>query len=255
MRDFFSNLGIKALRGIYDLGCISILFVKVLKIVIMTPPRRNNIIIQMYQIGVLSLPVVLITGAFTGMVLAVQSFYQFHQISLETAVGILVGLSMTNELGPVLTALMVTGRVGASMTAELGTMNVTEQIDALRSLATNPLQYLIAPRIIACIALLPLLTICSVFIGIVGGYTVGVKMLGINATFFAKNLLHYTEVSDLMTGLIKSVYFGVIIAFVSCYKGFTTSGGAEGVGKATTQTVVIASITILIVDFFLSLIL
>jgi phospholipid/cholesterol/gamma-HCH transport system permease protein len=209
----------------------------------------------MYKIGVLSSPVVLITGAATGMIIAIQTYYQLHQLTIESVVGIIVGLSMTNELGPVLTGLMVAGRVGAAMSAELGTMKVTEQVDALYTLATSPTKYLIVPRFIASILLIPILTICSIFVGIVGGYLVGVKMLGINSVFFLKNLRQYTDVSDLCNGIIKSLFFALIVVMVGCYKGFTTEGGAEGVGKSTTDSVVISCITILIVDFFLSIVL
>jgi len=218
-------------------------------------PDRKLLMKQFYQVGVLSLPVVLLTGGFTGMVLAVQSYYQLHKVTLDTAIGILVGLSMTNELGPVLTALMVAGRVGASMAAELGTMRVTEQIDALQVMACDPIRYLMVPRFLACLFMVPLLTVFSIFIGIMGGYYVGVKLLHINQTFFMTNMLDFTEIYDLLSGLIKSVFFAMLIVTISCYKGFTTEHGAEGVGKATTQAVVFSCISILISDFFLSIIL
>lgn len=249
------SLGRRTITFTNHLGSISIMLWDALRYIVKNPPHPRIIYEQMYKIGVLSLPVVLLTGVATGMILAVQTYYQLHKLTIESAVGIIVGLSMTNELGPVLTALMVAGRVGAAMAAELGTMKVTEQIDALYTLATSPIKYLIVPRFIASIVMIPLLTICSIFIGIVGGYIVGVKMLGINSTFFMKNLREYTGGTDLANGIVKSVFFALIIVLVGCYKGFTTEGGAEGVGKATTDAVVIASITILIVDFFLSIIL
>ncbi|MBN1522615.1 MAG: ABC transporter permease [Candidatus Aureabacteria bacterium] len=220
-----------------------------------SPPRFRIIIQQLYEIGYRSLPVVAITGAFTGMVLAVQSFYQFHQISMETAIGILIGLSMTNELGPVLTALMVAGRVGASMAAQLGTMKVTEQVDALETLAVDPVGYLVVPRLIAGIFMIPILTVFSIFIGILGGYGISVYLLKINKTFFMSNMLDYTKAEDLCNGLIKSVVFAVLIIVISCYKGMTAGHGAEGVGRATTEAVVASCISILITDFFLSIIL
>lgn len=210
---------------------------------------------QLYQVGVKSLPVILLTGAFTGMVLAIQAYYEFHKITMETAIGILVGLSMTNELGPVLTGLMISGRVGASMAAELASMRVTEQIDAIRTMATSPIKYLVVPRFLACVFMGPILTIFSIFIGILGGTVVGIKLLHINQTFFIKNMLDYTTLADVMTGMIKSFVFGIIIAIVSCYKGFYAQGGAEGVGRATTQAVVLSCISILISDFFLSILL
>ena len=189
------------------------------------------------------------------MVLAVQSYYQFHQISMETAIGILIGLSMTNELGPVLTALMVAGRVGASMAAQLGTMKVTEQIDALNTLAVDPVSYLVAPRLIAGIFMIPILTVFSIFICFLGGYFISVELLQINKTFFVNNMLDFTGVMDFLNGLTKSVVFALIIIIISCYKGIIADDGAEGVGKATTEAVVFSCISILISDFFLSIIL
>lgn len=215
----------------------------------------NHIFKQMYLTGVTSLPVVLITGSFTGMVLAVQTYYQLRTFTLETGIATIIGLSMSRELGPVLTGLMLAGRVGAAYAAELGTMRVTEQIDALESLATNPIRYLVVPRFLSCLFLTPLLTAFSVFIGICGGYFVGVKLLGVPHVFFIDNLKNYVEPHDILSGLIKSVFFGMAIAIVGCYKGFNTQGGAEGVGQATTTAVVLSCMIILISDFFLSVIL
>lgn len=240
---------------LWRLGGLSRVFCQTMRYTITDPPRRSIILKEMFEIGVMSLPVVLITGAFTGMVLAIQSYYQFHKLTMDTAVGIIVALSMTNELGPVLTAIMIAGRVGAAMAAELGTMKVTEQIDALHALAVDPVQYLIVPRFIACVALVPILTVFSIFVGIVGGYIVGVELKGINATFYIKNMLDYTRPADLLSGLVKTVVFAIIVAIISCWEGFHAEGGAEGVGKATTEAVVSSAITILIADFFLSIVL
>ena len=253
--NIFVILGRRWLALMASLGDIFLMLWETIKCAVTNPPRPKIIYEQMYKIGFLSLPVVLITGAATGGILAIQTYYQLHKLTMESAVGIIVGLSMTNELGPVLTGLMVAGRVGAAMTAELGTMKVTEQIDALYTLATNPAKYLIVPRFVAAMLLIPLLTVFSISVGIFGGYLVGVKMLGINAVFFMKNLREFTNPCDLANGIIKSVFFALIIVMVGCHKGFTTKGGAEGVGKATTESVVVACITILIVDFFLSIIL
>lgn len=259
MKTLFLSLvdmfGRRILGIIKQLGEAALMFVETIWCMFTAPPRREIIIVQMKEIGIKSLPVVLLTGIFTGMVLAVQSYYQLHKISMDTSIGILVGLSMTNELGPVLTGLMVAGRVGASMAAELGTMKVTEQIDALRSLASNPIKYLVVPRFLACVLLVPMLTAYSIFVGIVGGYLIGVKFMGINGTFFMKNMLDYTDNFDLANGIIKSFFFAIIVALTGCYKGFSATEGAEGVGKATTQAVVVACISILISDFFLSIIL
>lgn len=218
-------------------------------------PDFRDIIYQLYFIGVKSQSVVLITGAFTGMVLTAQTYFQFHRVQMDTATLAVVGVGMCSELGPVLTGLMVAGRVGAALAAELGTMRVTEQIDALRTLATHPVDYLVVPRLFATIVALPLLTIESIAIGILGGYTLCRAFLGPYATYAWDNMVIYTSLSDLSTGLIKSVIFGAIIAMISCYKGITCREGAEGVGRATTEAVVYSSITILISNFFLTLLL
>lgn len=253
--NMIEDLGHSVIDGMYQLGGITILFGQTLRGVFSRFPKRDLFIKQCYQCGVLSLPVVLLTGAFTGMVLAVQSYYQFHQMTMDTAIGILVGLSMTRELGPVLTGVMVAGRVGASMAAELGSMRVTEQIDALRAMATDPVRYLIVPRFLACVIMVPILTTFSIFIGILGGYFVGVKMLHINHTFFIQNMVDYTKISDLMSGLAKATFFGMLVSVISCYKGYMAENGAEGVGLATTEAVVFSCISILVSDFFLSIIL
>jgi phospholipid/cholesterol/gamma-HCH transport system permease protein len=196
--------------------------------------------------------VVVITGAFTGMVLAIQTYYGFRMFGGESLVGATVALSMTRELGPAITALMVTGRAGSAMAAELGTMRVTEQIDALYSMSVNPVQYLIMPRVIAGILMLPVLTVVSDFIGIVGGYFVGVGLLNINSGIFMARIVEFVDLDDIVNGLIKASVFGLILSLVGCYKGFHTSGGAAGVGRATTPSVVISSVSILISDYFLT---
>jgi len=231
-------------------GKVGLLFINTIKS--LHPPwERENISNQMVQVGIMSLPVIVITGLFTGMVLAAQTYYQFHKLTVETAVGLVVGLSITRELGPVLAGLMLAGRIGAAFASEIGTMTVTEQVDALHTLATDPVKYLVVPRLIACAALVPVLTIITDFIGIAGGYVVGVNMLGINSTYYLRNMSEYMCPWDIMGGLIKAFIFGTIIAIIGCYKGFNTEGGAEGVGRATTGAVVTSCILILIVDFFI----
>jgi len=215
----------------------------------------RDLIYQIYFIGVKSQSVVLVTGAFTGMVLAAQAYYQFHQVKMDTATLALVGVSMCSELGPVLTGLMVAGRVGAAIAAELGTMRVTEQIDALRTLATHPVDYLVVPRLLAAHLVLPILTAEAIAVGIAGGYVVGVYLLGIDPTYSWYNMLRYTTIPDFAIGQIKSVVFGGVIAIIGCYKGMSCQDGAEGVGRATTEAVVYSSITILISNFFLTLLL
>jgi phospholipid/cholesterol/gamma-HCH transport system permease protein len=207
---------------------------------------------QIYFIGAKSQSVVLITGAFTGMVLAAQTYLQFHKIKLDTGALAVVGVSMCTELGPVLTALMVAGRVGAAIAAELGTMRVTEQIDALRTLATHPVDYLVVPRLIAGHLTVPLLTAEAIAIGIGGGYVVDVFLYGVDPAYLWWNMLKYTSTTDVFIGMIKSFIFGGLLALIGCYKGLNCGEGAEGVGRATTEAVVYSSIAILILNFFLT---
>jgi phospholipid/cholesterol/gamma-HCH transport system permease protein len=195
---------------------------------------------------------VIITAAFTGMVLALQSYTGFKRFGAETMVGTVVALSVMRELGPVLTGLMVSGRVGSAMAAELGTMRVTEQIDALSTLATNPIKYLIVPRFLAGLIMLPILVAFADVIGILGGYLVSVTVLGTNPTLYIRRTWDFLELNDLYSGLIKALFFGMIIATISCYQGFSSEGGAEGVGRATTKAVVISSLTILICNYFIT---
>jgi len=212
----------------------------------------RDLLYQIFFIGVKSQAVVLITGAFTGMVLGAQTYYQFHKVKMDTATLAVVGVSMCDELGPVLTALMVAGRVGAAIAAELGTMRVTEQIDALRTLATHPVDFLVVPRLVAAHIALTMESIC---VGIGASYLVDVNLLGIDATYSWVNLLRYTHDIDVLIGLTKAFVYGGIIALISCYKGLTCGLGAEGVGRATTEAAVYSSITVLITNFFLTLVL
>lgn len=213
----------------------------------------RDLLYQIYFMGVKSQSVVLITGAFTGMVLGAQTYLQFHKVKMDTATLAVVSVSMCSELGPVLTGLMVAGRVGAAIAAEIGTMRVTEQVDALRTLATHPVDYLVVPRLLAAQIVLPLLTIEAIAIGIGAGYVVGVVLFGIDPTYSWYNMIRYTGATDVLIGPIKSFIFGGIVALVGCYKGLYCGEGAEGVGRATTESVVYSSITILITNFFLTL--
>jgi phospholipid/cholesterol/gamma-HCH transport system permease protein len=218
-------------------------------------PVWRDLLYQLYFIGVKSQSVVLITGGFTGLVLCAQTYFQFHKVKMDTATLAVVSVSMGAELGPVLTALMVAGRVGAAIAAQLGTMKVTEQIDALRTLATHPVDYLVVPRFTALVLAMPLLTAEAIVLGIGAAYTLAVFFLEINATYVWYNMQRYTSTGHMLTGEIKSVIFGVVIAVIGCYKGLNSPQGAEGVGRATTEAVVYASITILISNFFLTLLL
>ncbi|MBE9546325.1 MAG: ABC transporter permease [Proteobacteria bacterium] len=246
------NLGRSVLRNVEEMGRILLLFISVLSWMIRPPLKLRLIFKQMEFVGVKSIFVVVLTGIFTGMVMALQGYHGFRMFSAESLVGSTVALGMTRELGPVLTSLMVTARAGSAMAAELGTMRVTEQIDALSVMAANPVKHLIVPRVIAGVLMVPVLTIVADFVGILGGYFVGVPVLGINSGIFVKNITRYVDLDDIYNGLIKAAIFGLILSLIGCYKGFNTSGGAEGVGKATTEAVVLASISILISDYFLT---
>src|SRR6478609_7173825 len=208
---------------------------------------------QIVEIGLRSQSVVVITGAFTGAVFAAQTFFQFNKLGMGSAVGAVVSVSICRELGPVLTALMVTGRVGASMSAEIGTMKVTEQIDALRSLAVHPIDYLVVPRALAMMVSMPLLVAECVAIGTAAGYLVAIFMLDINGTYYMANMVRWTRSRDIIMGLSKAFCFGILIVFISCQKGLTTREGAVGVGRATTEAVVNASLAVLICNFFLTM--
>ncbi|KUJ96704.1 MAG: hypothetical protein XD41_0338 [Desulfonauticus sp. 38_4375] len=252
MFKLFAWLGNICLSLLQEMGKLLLLFLEAI-IWLFRPPFRFRLFVKQLEfVGVNSLFVVLLTGLFTGMVLALQTYYAFRLFSAESLVGATVALSMTRELGPVITALMVTGRAGSAIAAEIGTMRVTEQIDALTVMAISPVQYLVVPRILAGVIMLPLLTILSDFVGIVGGYLVGVKILGINSGLFINKIYEHVDVDDLYNGLIKAAFFGLILTLVGCYKGFYTRGGAEGVGKSTTQSVVLASVLILMFDYVLT---
>jgi phospholipid/cholesterol/gamma-HCH transport system permease protein len=207
---------------------------------------------QMVRVGWDSIPVVFLTTLFTGMVMALQTFHGFARFHAEGFVGSVVALSLTRELAPVLTALMVTGRVGSAMAAELGTMRVTEQIDALTALGTEPVQYLFVPRVAASIVMMPLLVILGDAIGMYGGYLVAVQLLGANPITYIDNSFQFLEVSDVTSGIVKAAVFGLIFSLVACVRGYYTEGGAEGVGRATTRAVVGGSLSILFADFFLT---
>ncbi len=235
------------------LGRLTLLAREVVESLYAKRPTWRDLLYQLYFVGVKSQSVVLITGAFTGMVLGAQTYFQFHKVKMDTATLAVVSVSMCSELGPVLTGLMVAGRVGAAIAAELGTMRVTEQIDALRTLATHPVDYLVVPRLLALHMALPLLTAESIAVGIGAGYVVGVFLLGIDPTYSWYNMLRYTDAADFLVGMIKAVIFGGIVAIVACYKGMSCGQGAEGVGRATTEAVVYSSIAILVSNFFLTL--
>lgn len=246
----FKSQSLKILQAV---GEWTILIMEVISAALKKPPAWSLLREQCYNIGVLSTSVVAITGFTTGFVLAAQSIYQLSEKGLAGVTGILVSKAMITELGPILTAFMVTGRVGSAMCAELGSMRVTEQIEALKSMAINPNRYLVAPRFIAGIIMVPLLTLFSMATGIFGGYIIAVKYFGMSSsTYFDPIPIHITGF-DLFTGVFKSIVFGILLVTICCYKGMKTTGGAAGVGKQTTQSVVITYIHILIWDFLLTM--
>jgi len=206
------------------------------------------------MIGVRSVPVIMITGAFVGMTLAIQTFDQLKSMGLEEHIGVLINVSVVSELGPVLAAVMLAGRIGGALTAELGTMNVTEQIDAVRSMGTDPIQYLVAPRILACLLLTPVLIIYADLLGILGGYFVSVVQKGINSQPYWSFSASSVELWDVIIGVIKGFFFGAAIATISCYKGFTCREGAHGVGRACTEAFVASFISILAINLALAMI-
>jgi phospholipid/cholesterol/gamma-HCH transport system permease protein len=217
-------------------------------------PRRSVLIPSFYAIGVSSVPVVAITGTFIGMVLAVQAHSQFAAIGMATRLGSVINISLVKELGPVLAATMLAGRVGSSMAAELGTMRVTEQIDALAALGTNPIHYLVVPRFLACFLLIPLLTLMADFMGVIGGAVISTQMLRVNEYYYWYYSRHFVGHMDLMAGVFKSYFFGAAIALISCHRGFHSKGGAEGVGRAATEAFVYSFIAILFLDFCIGIV-
>lgn len=216
-------------------------------------PPRDTLLPNFFEVGVLSLPVVALTGTFIGMVLAVQSFFQFHQLGLETRLGAVINMSLVRELGPVLAATMLAGRIGSRLAAQLGTMRVTEQIDALDSMGANPIHYLVVPRFLACFFVIPSLTIMADFMGVVGGYFYSIVFLGIDKHHYLYNSQQFVGAWDFLGGVFKSFFFGAIIALISCYRGFTCRPGAEGVGQAATAAFVQSFVLILASDLFLNI--
>ncbi|HBG45863.1 MAG TPA: ABC transporter permease [Deltaproteobacteria bacterium] len=252
IRAYLEKIGRMAQNFVDSAGLMAIMLMQAAVLLFTPPVKFRNIFKQMEFVGVQSLFVVVLTGAFTGMVLALQSYNALKRFGAESLVGPTVALSMARELGPVLAGLMVTGRAGSAMATELGTMRVTEQIDALVTMAVNPVKYLVVPRVLAGVLMFPLLTVVTDFIGVVGGYIVGVQLLGINPGVYIGRTIDFVQVSDIFTGLYKSLVFGLITTLVACFNGFYTSGGAEGVGRAATASVVTGSVLILVSDYIMS---
>jgi phospholipid/cholesterol/gamma-HCH transport system permease protein len=245
-------IGRTFLAGLTAMGRLALFALKSLLNCIQPPFYPRLILRQMVEIGYYSLPYVGMTAVFTGMVLALQTYTGFSDYGAEAAIPRVVVISLTRELGPVLAGLIVAGRIGAAMAAEIGTMRVTEQIDALSTLSTNPFKYLIAPRLIAGITMMPLLVAVADVIGIFGGYIISVYKLHFNAGNFLKNVVDAAHFVDVFSGLVKAAVFGFVIALMGCYQGFNSKGGAQGVGKATTNSVASSMILILILDYIVT---
>lgn len=251
--NWIADLGETVHDGLVSLGAFTVFIGRLLYWLMVSVPRWDTLMPNLYQVGVRSLPVVALTGTFIGMVLSVQSYAQFRQLGLETRLGAVINLSLVRELGPVLAATMLAGRVGSAMAAELGTMRVTEQIDALSVMGVNPIKYLVVPRFLACFFMIPILTIMADFMGVCGGFFYSVIVLGIDKFHYLENSAVFVTGFDLISGIAKSVFFGGAIALVSCYQGFNSEGGAEGVGKAATSSFVYSFVGILILDLFLGI--
>lgn len=249
--DVVVDWGTVAIEAVVSLGDLALFCMRILSWMFTRMPRRETLLPNFYQVGVMSLPVVALTGTFIGMVLSVQSYWQFRELGLETRLGAVINMSLVRELGPVLAATMLAGRVGSAMAAELGTMRVTEQIDALSSMGANPIHYLVVPRFVACLFLIPTLTVMADFMGVVGGYFFTVEILGIDRHHYWHNSQQFVGVFDLLSGIFKSLFFGAAIAMISCYRGFHCLPGAEGVGRAATAAFVYSFVMILILDLFL----
>jgi phospholipid/cholesterol/gamma-HCH transport system permease protein len=250
---WIADLGQLVADWICGLGDISLFAFRTFGWLLGRLPRRGTLVSNFYQIGVLSLPVVALTGVFIGMVLAVQSYAQFHMLGMETRLGSMINMTLVRELGPVLAATMLAGRVGSSMAAELGTMRVTEQIDALTTMGVNPIHYLVVPRFLACLVLIPALTIMADFMGVLGGYYYSVYVWKIDAALYMENSARLIGWFDMFMGLFKSFFFGAAIAMIGCHRGFHCDPGAEGVGRAATEAFVYAFVFILFLDLMLGI--
>ena len=247
------RLGEQVLNAVAELGGLAIFSGLTLSWLTRKRPRWSVLVPSFYAIGVQSVSVVAITGTFIGMVLAVQAHSQFEMMGLATRMGSVINISLVKELGPVLAATMLAGRVGSSMAAELGTMRVTEQIDALSALGTDPINYLVVPRFLACVLLIPLLTLMADFMGVIGGAVVSTQLMKVDSFYYWYHSRQYVGSLDLLAGVFKSYFFGSAIALISCHRGFHSKAGAEGVGRAATEAFVYSFIMILVIDFVIGI--
>lgn len=253
--DVLAACGRRVLDSFGFIGAIALFAARMVSWLISRMPQRETIWTNFHQVGVLSLPVVGLTGLFIGVILAVQSYFEFRGLGLETRLGAVINMSLVRELGPVLAATMLAGRVGSSMAAELGTMRVTEQIDALAAMGANPIHYLVVPRFLACVLLIPTLTLVADCMGVGGGWAYSVFVLRIDPHHYWENAAAHVDTFDIFSGVFKSVFFGGAIALLSCHRGFHCSPGAEGVGRAATTAFVHSFVAILVLDLFLGIVL
>lgn len=253
INDWIQDWGRVVIESVTSIGAFALFVIRTASWLFTRLPKWETLLPNFYQVGVQSLPVIALTGTFIGMVLAVQSFSQFEQLGLEGQMGAVITMTLVRELGPVLAAVMLAGRVGSAMAAELGTMRVTEQIDALASMGSNPIHYLVVPRFVACLLMIPALTVMADFMGIAGGHFFSVFVYHVDSHHYWSNARDFVGVFDIMSGIVKSIFFGAAIALVSCYQGFNSSPGAEGVGQAATKSFVYSFIVILILDLLIGI--
>jgi phospholipid/cholesterol/gamma-HCH transport system permease protein len=252
---WIADIGETVINWVTGIGNIALFSLRTFHWLFTRLPRWETILPNFYQIGVRSQPVVILTGTFIGIILAVQSYQQFLLLGLQTRLGAVISLSLVRELGPVLAATMLAGRIGSSMAAELGTMRVTEQIDALSSMGANPIHYLVVPRFLGCVLLIPMLTLMADLMGVLGGMFYSVYFLNIDMAHYLANARQDVSVRDLFSGVFKSFWFGAAIALIGCHRGFHCDPGAEGVGRAATSAFVLSFVIILTLDLFLSILL
>jgi len=252
MTKIFRQFGRVSLSLVQEAGGMTLFLMEGLGLALVPPFRFRRLLQELYLIGVRSIPIILLTAAFTGMVLALQGYYTLRQYGSEGALGAAVALSLIREMGPVLTGIMVSARAGSAGTAEIGIMRITEQLDALDTMAVNPMQYVVMPKLLAGLIAVPLLTAMFDVMGILGGYLVGVVLLGVSSGTYFSTMVQSVVPLDINGGIVKSLVFGITVVLVACYKGYNTEHGAEGVSRATNQTVVLSAVLVLAWDYLLT---
>ena len=250
-----SALGVVAIHAVTVLGDFGIFSLQTFGWMVRRRPAAGTLLPSFYLVGVRSVPVVAITGMFIGMVMAVQMYNQFNKMGMATRLGSMINITVVRELGPVLAATMLAGRIGSAMAAELATMRVTEQVDALSCLGAHPLHYLVVPRLMACALLIPLLTVMADFMGVMGGAFICTKLFGVEAHYYWAHTQGYVTMWDVGMGMVKAFFFGISIALIACHRGLNSQPGAEGVGRSATEAFVASFVAILVLDFFLAILL